>query len=62
MMIYSTGEAAKELGIKRDALLYHLNVGKLKDMEVKKVGGRRMFSSEDIETIKAIITKEESDE
>lgn len=52
MNVFSTGEAAKRLGVTRDSLLSALRSG-APEPETPRIGGRRAFSEADLERLAA---------
>jgi DNA-binding transcriptional MerR regulator len=51
MKVVSSGQAAKEIGVTRDSLLFALRTG-APEPKAGRLGNRRMFSEDDIETLK----------
>ena len=52
MGMYSSGEAARLLGVSRDSLLSALRSG-APAPQSKRIAGRRVFNDEDVERIRA---------
>ena len=48
--LLSTGDAARELGVSRDALLWALRTGAPEP--AKRVAGRRVFEAEDLDQLR----------
>ena len=51
MNMYSLGEVVKQLGIKRHRLTYALAAHNILP-DVHKIGGNRIFTEEDVETLR----------
>lgn len=49
---FTTGEAAAKLGLSRDKLMFALRISGAPEPEAGRLGGRRMFSAEDIERLR----------
>ena len=51
LKVVSSGQAAKEIGVTRDSLLFALRTG-APEPTAGRLGNRRMFSEDDIQTLK----------
>ncbi len=50
--MYSTGEAAQQLGLSRDALMFALRNSGAPEPQTGRPGGRRIFSEADVERLR----------
>lgn len=54
--VVSSGQAAKEIGVSRDSLLFALRTG-APEPKAGRLGNRRMFSEADIERLREWFSK-----
>lgn len=56
LKVMSSGQAAKEIGVSRDSLLFALRTG-APEPKAGRLGNRRMFSESDIERLREWFAK-----